>query len=92
MILGEKYTNYKNGLKQIKLETLQNRRQKLCTKFTAKVTQHDKFSSWFQERPQTHIARTRSIPNRYKPVETRTNRYKNSPLPYITNIANSISS
>ena len=90
VILGEHFTTYKVGLKLLKLETLKNRRQSLCTKFTTKVTQHEKFCSWFNERDQSHPFRTSSIPNKYKYIETRTNRFKNSPIPYITNIANSI--
>ena len=90
IILGEQYSSYKNGLKQLKMDTLKDRRQKLCTKFTIKATKHDKFSSWFQEN-NIHT-NTRSIKTKYKKVETRTNRYRKSPIPLLTDIANSLAS
>lgn len=48
VILGDSYTTYKQGLVQMKLETLQHRRYKLCLKFTTKAISHPKFNSWFQ--------------------------------------------
>ena len=72
------------------METLKYRREKLCTKFTVKATKHDKFSTWFQENNKNTNTRSRST--KYKIVETRTKRYKKSPIPLLTDIANSLAS
>ena len=90
IILGDQYSSYKEGLKQLKIDTLGERRQIICKKFTLKATQHEKFSSWFKKQNPTHDNRTRSIKNKYKCVNTRTNKFKKSPIPYFTEIANSL--
>ena len=89
IILGEEFTSYKRGLKQLGLETLEKRRRKLCTKFTLKASKHDKFSSWFVQNDNSD-SRTRSRKQPYKIVETRTAKFKNSPLPYMTELLNSL--
>ena len=89
VILGDQYLSYKQGLRSLKLDTLQERRQKLCKKFTRKALKHDKFNSWFAPNPPKN-KNTRSTQPKFKNVETRTNRYKKSPIPYITKIANSL--
>ena len=68
IILGDKYSSYKNGLKQLNLDTLRQRRQNLCKKFTLKAVQHEKFNSWFQTHTSTYKNRTRSTKDKYKPV------------------------
>ena len=90
IILGEQYTSYRNGLKQLKMDTLTQRRHNLCVKFTVKATKHTKFCTWFKENLITQNSRTRSIKNKYKSVDTRTNKFKKSAIPYLTDIANSI--
>ena len=70
------------------METLQTRRHQLCTKFTIKATKHEKYSTWFEENNPVNQRRTKSITSKFKSVQTRTKRYKNSPLPFITELAN----
>ena len=89
VILSDEYTSYKQGLNLLKLSTLEDRRQKLCTKFTSKALKNEKFNSWFAPNPPRN-KNTRSIQTKFKEVETRTNRFKNSPIPYLTKIANSL--
>ena len=42
VILGEKYLNYKNALEMVKLDSLEERREKLCLKFAKQCLRHDK--------------------------------------------------
>lgn len=87
IILGDTYISYKKGLAKLKLQTLAQRREKLCVKFTTKATKHPRFNTWFcnNDSKKTH---TRSKWNKYKSVLTRTRRYQKSPIPYLTEIAN----
>ena len=48
IILGEQYQSYTSALKYLKLDTLFNRRQKLCMKFGKKCLNHHKFKEWFK--------------------------------------------
>ena len=89
IILGNEFTTYKRGLTELGLQTLAKRRTALCTKFTIKAANNDKFSTWFEKNSHTNTS-TRSKKSVYKNVQTRTKRYQNSPIPVMTDILNSI--
>ena len=42
IIMGKSYTNYKDGLKELKLETLEKRRTMLSLRFAKKCLTHEK--------------------------------------------------
>ena len=42
VILGRKYTTYKDGLKLLKIDDLETRRKKLCLSFAKKCVKHEK--------------------------------------------------
>ena len=75
-------------------ETLGNRRMKLCSNFAKKAEKHPKYKNWFEEEDTTirQVPNTRrdksAIKTKYKPVPTRTERFKNSPIPFLTDILN----
>ena len=52
VILGDSYTSYKQGLALMKLEPIQQRRKRLCAKFTTKAISHPRFNTWFQTTEQ----------------------------------------
>ena len=60
-----------------------------------KAAKSRKFKSWFSESivlpPSVHTrgSETQIIP-KYKPVPTRTDRYRDSPLPYLTDLINEL--
>ena len=93
IILGEEYGNYSHALKTLNCETLEIRRENLCIKFAKKALKHEKYRKWFQissEKTSTH--NTRASKNKQPnlmPVPYRTDRYRDSPLPYLTNLLNS---
>ena len=94
VIMGEQYSNYDNALKALKSETLSERRIKLCLNFAKKSETNHKFKNWFvpdvavpQPLPHTRSDKT-IIQLKYKPVTVRTDRYRDSPLPYMTTLLN----
>ena len=93
--MGEEYSYYENALKVLGNEKLSDRRTKLCLNFAKKSEKHEKFQHWFElaeEKPDP-LPNTRSdktsLQTKYKPVTVRTDRYKDSPLPYLTELLNS---
>ena len=93
VILGEKYQNYDNALSILGRETLEERRITLCQKFAKKTMRNPRYSNWFcQDYRVPH--RTRGCKSKstfnLKPVHTRTCRFENSPIPYMTNLLNNL--
>ena len=65
------------------IELLSKRRERACGKFAKKTQANPRFSSWFKEREFTR-ARRGSEKNRFHEPTARTDRYRNSPLNYLT--------
>ena len=86
VILGDSYTTYENALTVMSLETLESRRSKLCNKFAIKSVKHPKHSKWFKINKKVSI--TRQPQPKFCPVVSRTNRFKKSPLSYLTEVLN----
>ena len=75
------------------LEKLEERRVKLCDNFARKASKHPKYKTWFctenNHPPKVNTrAKNKKGKTLFKPVETRTDRFKNSPLPYLTALLN----
>ena len=93
IILGDKYTSYDQALDLLECDKLSDRRYKLCETFAKKSQKHPKYQNWFCENKSTAPnVKTRSekfIQKKiFNPVKTRTSRYENSPLPYLTDVLN----
>ena len=87
IILGQNYKSYKSALRELKLEPLYTRRIALCRKFALKAQKHEKFSRWFK--PNNKLTVTRSKTPKFHDVYSRTERFKRSPISYLTRILNS---
>ena len=91
IILGSKYESYENALNKLGQVRLSSRRQKLCHKFAKKCRNNPKYSNWFCPMiigpSKTRLGMKRKD-NQLKTVPTRTSRFENSPLPYMTRILN----
>ena len=85
--LGQAYLSYENALKISKLETLEYRRENLCLKFAKKAAKHPKHCHWFVE-TDPDAPDTRSIKQKYQEPLCRLNRFKTSPIPYLTSLLN----
>ena len=86
IILGEKYNSYISALRASGLQKLSERRRKICLGFAKKALKHDKFSKWFV--PNTKSTGTRQDQYKFCNIVRRTDRFLNSPLPYLTNLLN----
>ena len=87
IILGENYTTYKRALKILNMKTLQVRRSELCLSFAKKALKSEKFASWFSFNTNKYD-KTRKEKDILNLVKTRTDKYKKSPVPYLTTILN----
>ena len=86
IILGDKYKSYRSALKLCKMETLFMRRQSLCGKFAKKSKETPKFSTWFK--PNQKKTNSRSTKTQFCNVRARTERYKRSPISFMTELLN----
>ena len=86
IILGNSYTTYQHALTETNIQSLEDRRVKLCSKFAKKSVKNSKFKNWF--RVNEGYRRTRHPKPMYCPVQARTARYEKSPLSYLTSILN----
>ena len=92
IILGEGYVSYQEALKKLNCDKLSDRRIKLCETFAKKLVKHNQFKNWFNEKSdkKTNNTRSKKVKVKYQEVVTRTERYHKSPIPYLTNILNSM--
>ena len=86
IILGLEYDSYKSACQHLNLETLEVRRQKLCKKFGIKAVRNSKHTKWFKVNTKT--SKTRQQQPQFCPVVSRTTRFDNSPLSYLTKVLN----
>ena len=95
IILGEEYYSYDHAMDLLECENLNDRRYRLCENFAKKSLRHPKYQNWFSEnREAPPNISTRNgekiMRTKFNPVQTRTDRYQNSPLPYLTGILNKL--
>ena len=90
--MGEDFVNYEHASDYLKSEKLSERRLKLCLNFAKRAKDHPKYQHWFSEEMENSrpVHNTRRDKNAYKTkyrvVPTRTDRFKNSPIPYLTDL------
>ena len=91
IIMGDDYLSYACAIHRLERKKLSQRRYDLCIKFAKKSQLHPKYKNWFTfnpEMPEPIDTRSEKVELKFKPVKTRTDRYKNSPLPYLTKVLN----
>ena len=84
--LGEEYTSYAHALNHFNLDSLEQRRKNLCLKFLKKAETHPKHQKWLKK--NCVQVNTRQDHSKYCEVLARTERFKKSPLGYLTNLLN----
>ena len=72
-------------MKLTNLESLESRRMKLCINFAKKAEKSYKYMHWFKPRS---VVNTRQLKVKYIEPQARTERLKNSAIPYLTRILN----
>ena len=84
IILGDDYKSYNLALKMLCTQTLEERRKKLCLKFAWKnLKSENPFFTKIQ-----HPMNTRGKSNLVLEFKCRTERFKNSSLPYLARLLN----
>ena len=89
VILGSRYTYtyYDDALKELNLQTLDERRQSLCVKFAKKCLETKKFKNWFPLNRKVHQMEKRNS-EKYLVTKSFTERHKRSALPSMRRILN----
>ena len=90
IILGPAYTTYTEACSRLELPTLEARRRELCRSFARRLIESDTFRNWFPPTRGNISNRNTRSKHLLSTVKTRTNRYKNSPIPYMTNLLNGL--
>ena len=73
--------SYRKSLNFLKIQSLEERRKRLCTKFAIKCAKSSKFKPWFRKTVRV----TRTHPSYIRP-KSRTAYYEKSPLIYLTKL------
>ena len=79
-------TSYNTSLDLARIVDLETRRKTLCINFATKASRSEVGSDWFTENNPTRNLRKNK---RYREPRCRTNRYQNSPIPFMTKLLNS---
>lgn len=87
VILGNNYTTYTDALDLMGLQTLEDRRDQLCTNFAVKCSTSDRYAGWFPHNNNTHSMGLRNA-TKYMVPKHRTKRYGNSAIPFLTKLLN----
>ena len=89
IILGTMYVSFSNALSVTNQMTLKSRRNKIVRNFVRKSVNHEKFKNLFHLY-ENYGRDTRSIKPLFTPVPARTQSYRRSPIPTLTDIANKL--
>ena len=94
VILGDEYLSYEKASIALGVEKLTDRRDKLCLNFAKRSEKHSKYSHWFN--PAEVVALTNIftrngntvVQTKYTPVPYITDRYRDSQIPFLTELLN----
>lgn len=87
IILSPKYEGYTAALLTLGITRLEIRREQICLTF-AKTLQTSQFADWLPPTRLKISGRTTRNSHKLDTPFTRTKRYHNSPIPYLTNLMN----
>ena len=87
VMMGKDFLTYKHGLKLLKLNTLEKRREILCLRFAKNCLKNDKVKTLFPLNKTKHCMKKRKQ-QKYQTKKQNTNRYKKSALPSMRKLLN----
>ena len=87
VILGKKYTSYRNALKELNIDSLHDRRESLCLKFAKKCLKVNKLRKMFPRKVTMHEMSKRSF-EYFRVNKSLTKRYLNSAIPQMQRMLN----
>ncbi|XP_078614432.1 uncharacterized protein LOC144883712 [Branchiostoma floridae x Branchiostoma japonicum] len=85
-ILGRHFTNYEQARKNLNIPLLSDRRRDLCFKFGTYLERHR--PSMLPPKGSDYHNRTTRNCDKYRHVKCRTDRLRNSPIPYVVRLLN----
>ena len=80
--------NYKEGLQELSLPTLKQRREQLCARFAKKKIGSMRFKNMFKRNINNHNMKLR-YKKKFRDAKIRTNRLYKSSIPYMQRYLNS---
>ena len=86
-ILGDNYKGYKDALEKLGLETLEERRNKMCFKFAKQCLKLDKMKKFFTRNENSHAMKVRGS-EFYKVQKYQTERFGKSAIPFMIKLLN----
>merc|ERR1712073_35983 len=87
IILKERYSTYSKALKDLRIDSLERRREKLSLRLAKKCSNNEKKRHLFPLNKSKHSMKKRKQ-LKYKVNNARTERYKRSPIVYMQNLLN----
>ena len=87
VILGKRYTTYKNALKELRIDSLNDRRRKMCLIFAKKSLKNEKVKNMFTTNKSKHHMKTRKSKKFHEQI-SKTKRFYKSAIPYMTRLLN----
>ena len=87
IILNYRYKTYNNALNVLEIDTLSNRREKICLEFAKKCTKHPKLKHMFPLNNKNHQMITRDE-EKYMVQFANTARLQNSAVLYMQRLLN----
>ena len=85
-ILGDQYINYDQALEVCSLQTLSDRRKQLCTNFASSLVNNPLCKHWLPVNNNVDYSLRRRT--KYRQFHCKTNRYRNSSIPYLIDLLN----
>ena len=87
VILGNRYIGYRKSLQKLDLETLHERREKLCLNFARKCLRNSKTKNLFPINVKSHQMETRKK-EKFEIQHANTERYRKSSIIYMQKLLN----
>ena len=85
--MGKNYKNYAHSLRELKLDSLEKRRELLSLRFAKNCLRNEKMKNLFPLRKQQHKMDKRKN-RKFETKQINTKRYASSALPYLTKLLN----
>ena len=89
IILGDQFVSYKDALKVLNLQSLDERRESLCLGFAKKCLQEKKFKSMFPKKHQVHNMEKRTN-EKFIIRRSFTERHRKSAIPFMQRLLNKV--
>ena len=87
VILQQRYKGYKRGLKTLRIQTLEKRREMLCLRFAKNCLKNEKLKKLFPIRKIEHKMKKRKI-QKFRTKKTNNLRYQRSAIQHMQSLLN----